>query len=347
VKKQSTLSEAGGPKHRPRYWRGTRAFFLVFLPLAYSLVALPSFAATVARVIDGDTIVLADGRKVRYLGVNTPERGQPFAEEARRYNERLVLHKEVRLEISRQSADTYGRVLAYVYVDDVLVNARLLAEGLGHLFVLDTLEPYEEWLQLQKAARAQRKGMWQAGGVSSPLKITTVQADAKGDDRRNPGGEYLRICNVSDSAVALRGFSIQDASHHRYVFPSGVLAPGYTAVLRSGRGQDTIRRGQLVFYWGFGPIWNNDGDTASLFTPNGKLIDVFPVQGKRRKRAEGKSRLRERRLLFGVTVKGASVDASLGSEVVSCHTYGRSLVLHEDNCTDQTGSRRISDEARP
>ena len=230
-----------------------------------------------AVVIDGDTIMLTDGTRVRYLGVNTPEHSQPFYEEAKRYNEKLVLHKEVRLAENKPERDAFGRVLAYVYAGDALVNARLIAEGLGHLFVLGPFEHYEEWLRLQKDAQRQHKGMWHLGGVSGPLLITTVHADAAGDDRHNPNGEYVRVCNVSDSSVELEGFRIQDAADHRYVFPEGILDPGYTALLLSGKGQDVTRRGQLLFHWGNGPIWNNDGDTASLFDPSGKPIDSFRV----------------------------------------------------------------------
>jgi endonuclease YncB( thermonuclease family) len=253
--------------------------FLLFTLFPFLLFSSSSFAATVAAVIDGDTIMLTDGTRVRYLGVNTPEHGQPFYEEAKQYNERLVLHKEIRLAGNKPERDVFGRVLAYVYAGDVLVNARLIAEGLGHLFVLGSLERYEEWLRLQKDAQRQHKGMWRLGGVPGPLLITTVHADAEGGDRRNPNGEYVRVCNVSDSSVELRGFQIQDAADHRYVFPEGTLDPGYTALLLSGKGQDMTRRGQLLFHRGDGPIWNNDGDTASLFDPSGKLIDSFRVQG--------------------------------------------------------------------
>jgi micrococcal nuclease len=253
--------------------------FFVFAFSPFPRFPSSSFAATVANVIDGDTIVLTGGTRVRYLGVNTPEYGQPFYEEAKRYNERLVLNREVRLETRGQAHDGYGRTLAYVYVGDVLVNARLIAAGLGHLFVIGSLDRYEEWLRLQKDAQAQHKGMWR-NGVPGPLKITTVHADAEGDDRRNPNGEYVRICNVSNGPVDLRGFSIHDSGPYRYVFPGGTLEPGYTALLLSGKGRDnTTSRRQLTFYWGSGPVWNNDGDTASLFDANDKLIDSFRVQG--------------------------------------------------------------------
>lgn len=253
-------------------------FILLFIFCPPAFFFASAFAATVAAVLDGDTVTLTDGTRVRYLGVNTPEHGQPFAEEAKRYNERLVLGKDVRLEVGKPERDAFGRVLAYVYAGDVLVNARLIAEGLGHLFVIDPIAHYAEWLQLQKDAQARRKGMWR-DGVPGPLKITRVQADAPGNDHRNPNGEHVRICNVSGGPVELQGFSIKDEGPHRYVFPAGTLNPGYTALLYSGRGRDeTASRRQLSFHWGAGAIWNNAGDTASLFEPSGQLIDSFHVQ---------------------------------------------------------------------
>lgn len=247
---------------------------------AFLLFLFPSFvdAATVTAVIDGDTIRLDDGRTVRYLGVNTPEYGQPFYEEAKRFNEQLVAGKPVRLETPGRKRDKYSRELAYVFVDDVLINAQIVAEGWGHVFIIQPLPKVNEWLPLQKNAQDQRKGIWR-DGLRGPLKITTVHADAKGDDRRNPRGEYLRLCNISDTPVTLQGFSVQDAAQHRFVFPSGTLAPGATALLVSGSGKNAVGRGQLVFYWGAGPIWNNAGDTASLFTSGGELIDTFRVLG--------------------------------------------------------------------
>ena len=71
----------------------------------------------VAAVIDGDTIEIEGGQWVRYLGIDTPEIGQPFYEEARNKNKELVLGKNVRLDICKsEPKDKYGRLLAYVYI---------------------------------------------------------------------------------------------------------------------------------------------------------------------------------------------------------------------------------------
>jgi micrococcal nuclease len=274
-------------------WRAKPALLFIVSHLALSsfrlfvtsLLFFPSLvsAATVAAVIDGDTIRLDDGRTVRYLGVNTPERSQPFYEEAKRFNAQLASGKSVRLETRGRERDGYGRELAYVFAGNDLINAQLIAEGWGYIFLLEPLPQTDEWLRLQKTAQEQRKGIWR-NGIQGPLKITTVHADAPGDDRRNPNGEYLRLCNVSNEPVALQGFSVQDAARHRFVFPSGTIPPGFTALLVSGDRKRGVKRDQLVFYWGFGPIWNNDEDTASLFAPNGQQIDTFHVFGTMREK---------------------------------------------------------------
>jgi len=117
--------------------------------------------------------------------------------------------------------------------------------------------------------------MWREG-VFGPLKITTRHANAKGNDRKNLNGEYVRVCNVNPRPVALAGFVAKDVALHEYIFLAGTLEPVYTAFLLSRAGRQQRRGGQLVFHWNARPsIWNNDADTASLFDPDGRRIDTF------------------------------------------------------------------------
>jgi micrococcal nuclease len=231
----------------------------------------------VKRVVDGDTIVLADGRYVRYVGINTPERGEPFWEEARDYNAQKVGGKLVTLEFGQLKEDTYGRTLAYVCTGGEMVNAELLKAGLAHLFVLEPITYYHHFRRIQEEARTKGLGIWGKGGFRGPLKITRLNANAEGDDRYNLNGEYVRICNVSPATLDLSGFSLSDQEEHHYTFTKGLLKPGYTALLFSGAGKDVVEGvDQLRFFWGSRyPIWNNKGDQVSLWDPQGELIDVF------------------------------------------------------------------------
>ena len=95
----------------------SQAAVLVFVVAALltSATLAAGLVGTVREVIDGDTIVLHDGRKVRYLGINAPENGQPYAREATNFNRRLVSGLPVRLEFDQVREDRHGRLLAYVY----------------------------------------------------------------------------------------------------------------------------------------------------------------------------------------------------------------------------------------
>jgi len=98
----------------------------------------------ITRVIDGDTVVLSDGRTVRYLGINAPEKGEEGFLEAKERNEELVSGKEVRLEYDLEKKDRYGRDLAYVFVGEEMINLKLLAEDLAQVFIIGPNLKYAE-----------------------------------------------------------------------------------------------------------------------------------------------------------------------------------------------------------
>jgi len=86
----------------------------------------------VTHIVDGDTIdVEIDGveYRVRYIGINTPERDEVCYSEATAANAALVEGQTVRLEMDTSETDPFGRLLRYVYVGDVFVNRRLVADG--------------------------------------------------------------------------------------------------------------------------------------------------------------------------------------------------------------------------
>jgi len=88
----------------------------------------------VTRVIDGDTFELETGEKVRLICIDTPETGNSGAEEAKEFLESLVLGKSVKLEKDVSETDQYGRLLRYVYVNDIFVNKEIVQKGYGTVF---------------------------------------------------------------------------------------------------------------------------------------------------------------------------------------------------------------------
>ena len=116
----------------------TTALILWRVSTTRTLEALPpaGVPVRVVRAIDGDTLLLEGGFRVRLLGVNTPETkhpdraAEPFGPEAYEFTRALVHQRTVTLEFDRERLDNYRRILAYVFLDDgSLLNQRLIETG--------------------------------------------------------------------------------------------------------------------------------------------------------------------------------------------------------------------------
>jgi micrococcal nuclease len=122
----------------------------------------------VVRVIDGDTLVLAGGIRVRVLGLDAPEMekdGQPaefLAHKAKAVLADLTLNQTITLEYDRLRYDHYGRLLAYLFLPDhTLVNAELVRRGLARVyFIAPNLRYQKELLIAQQEAIEAQRGIW-------------------------------------------------------------------------------------------------------------------------------------------------------------------------------------------
>lgn len=117
----------------------------------------------IGRVVDGDSFVCADGRRVRLLLIDAPELGQrPYGDSARAAARRLLrTGARVRLDVDVQPLDRYGRLLAYVWADSVFVNRELVRRGMAVVLVVPP--NVREAAPLRAAAdsaRAERRGLW-------------------------------------------------------------------------------------------------------------------------------------------------------------------------------------------
>ena len=130
----------------------------------------PALEGVVVRVVDGDTIrVQIGGRteRVRYIGVNTPEvhhrakGAEPGGREASEQNRALVAGKRVRLELDVQERDRHGRLLAYVWVGDHMVNAEMVRLGYAQVMTIPPNVRHQAlFLKLQRDAREAGRGLW-------------------------------------------------------------------------------------------------------------------------------------------------------------------------------------------
>ncbi len=158
---------------------------LILLPLI--VIALSSLAhsqilvqreseyRTVKRVVDGDTLILENGERVRLIGVDSPETKHPqkpveyFGKEASGFTRSMVQGKKVRLEFDQSNSpnghkDKYGRTLAYVFLEDgTFLNAEIVKQGYGHAYTRFPFRYLKEFRQLEREAREQGRGLWAKG----------------------------------------------------------------------------------------------------------------------------------------------------------------------------------------
>lgn len=154
------------------------------LAACLTTLAIADEVAEVKHVIDGDTIILTDGRHVRYQGIDAPEiahddqPAEPFGEEARLYNEKLVKKQRVRLKFDGQHADHYGRILAQAFLlNGTWINKAMVAEGLAYVCLYDKESPtaistFNELLSSQRTAIPAKKGIWSVPPAKSELFYT-------------------------------------------------------------------------------------------------------------------------------------------------------------------------------
>lgn len=121
----------------------------------------------VVAVLDGDTVVVEGVGTVRYVGIDTPELHHPrrpverFAARATTINRRLVLGRTVRLETDVEPRDAYGRLLAYVYVGEVMVNAEMVRRGAAEQFPFPPNTRHRAmFARLEARAMREGRGQW-------------------------------------------------------------------------------------------------------------------------------------------------------------------------------------------
>jgi len=128
--------------------------------------------AMVVDIVDGDTIdVVINGQlfRVRYIGIDTPENGDPFYYESSEANQELVHAKEVLLVRDVSETDRYGRLLRYAFVGNVFVNQRLVEQGVA---LASTYPPDVacsiSFASAQNQAQAAAVGLWESTSTAEP-----------------------------------------------------------------------------------------------------------------------------------------------------------------------------------
>jgi len=139
-------------------------------------VPLPEGTVEVSRVVDGDTLII-NGARVRLIGVNAPESVrpeypvEPFGPEASEFTKKFVAQGNIHLTFDKERYDRHGRMLAYVWSGDEMLNQALVEQGLARW------EPnfyYSEskkrlFRLAQDQAKSARRGIWSEQAQSNPI----------------------------------------------------------------------------------------------------------------------------------------------------------------------------------
>ncbi|TAL48313.1 thermonuclease family protein, partial [archaeon] len=183
---------------------------------AYFVQANPRTVAYVARVIDGDTLETSAGERVRLLGVNSPEVGQYYHDEAMNALKSLVENKSVEMEKDAVSRDRYNRLLRHVFVGNKFINLGLVRNGYAHAYIIAPNTRYsDEFRKAQEFARNNHLGIWKRSNYSSCVAISSFNYS---DDN-----EFVQL-GSSCGQIPLAGWAITDeSSSHVYKFANNSL----------------------------------------------------------------------------------------------------------------------------
>lgn len=156
---------------------------VIFFALLFQVACAHTFLVT--RVVDGDTLVLNKTQTVRLIGIDTPELHesqklerdvarsgqskahiQALGQEASDFTRTLVLGQKVRLQYDHQRTDKYGRMLAYVFLQDgTFVNEELIKAGYARGYFKFPFQYSEQFKKDEETAKIQLMGIWKHSSI--------------------------------------------------------------------------------------------------------------------------------------------------------------------------------------
>lgn len=214
----------------------------------------------IARVIDGDTIVTTANEHIRMLGINSPEKGEKYHDEALQNLVKLVNNKTVKLET--EGTDLYDRTLAYVFLGDENVNLQQVKNGFANFyFPENTKVYYGEFTDAWNKCIIDNKNMCE--------KSTDRCADCIELKKLDYKSQAVVLYNNCSFSCNFSGWFIKDEGRKKYKFANFVLQSGRNVTIKVGNGTDN----KTILYWkGYDYIWTKTGDTFFLKDNQSRLI---------------------------------------------------------------------------
>ncbi len=201
----------------------------------------------ITRVIDGDTVELEDGRKIRLLNINTPEKGLPFSNDAANF---LKNFEKQSVEMENAGIEKYGRTLGRLYGQENYLNLELVELGFAHAFLVYDSE-LDDFKKAEQEAMKNELGIWRKSEFYGCLDVKVNKED-----------ELVII--EDDCSINFAGWTLKDESARSYKLDK---VKTHNFRVYSAKGKD----GDAEFYWGRGSVWNNDKDSIFIRDSQGFL----------------------------------------------------------------------------
>lgn len=218
------------------------------------MVELKKEEVIIERVIDGDTFDLIDGRTIRLLNINSPEKSTPHSNLSTSFLKSFE-NKTVLLSIDEK--DKYDRFLGRLYsMEGVYINLELIKKGLASKFLV---ADYEKSLFSKEEEKAiiNSRGIWQKSDYFGCFRITVKYE------------EELVLIKNSCPAINFYKFYVKDESRKMLILPKTTSKEIYIHTF-NGLDNDTD-----IFWNSQADIWNDDADTLYLFDKENKIAGFY------------------------------------------------------------------------
>jgi len=207
----------------------------------------------IERIVDGDTLI-ANRQSVRLLGINTPERGEKYYEEAKQFLESIALNKTAHLKFGRDKIDKYNRTLAYVYINGVNVNLELVKKGFANIYFLSGKDMY--YGDFLTAWENCNENLCEIS-----KNVCTACVELKEFDYLN---QKIVLKNNCSFSCNLTDWILKAEGRKKFIFPEFILNPYQDVLISVGNSGDLV--------WNETTVWTKTGDSLFLWDAENMLI---------------------------------------------------------------------------
>jgi micrococcal nuclease len=211
----------------------------------------------VKRIIDGDTIVVGNDTHVRLFGINTPEKGEKYYNEAKKFLEDLILNKTIFVKSFGQ--DKYYRELGVLFLDGENINSKIIENGFANVYVLDDKTYEEDFRESWNKCLETGKNLCEKSEDECANCIIF----------RSLKNQEITFYNKCDFSCDLKNWEIKDEGRKKFIFDDFILGRNQEVKIVVG---NKTNSGNILYWKDETYVWTETGDTFFLRDGNGKLV---------------------------------------------------------------------------